>query len=64
MFDIIQNTKDCEGYAQNKIFGIVNQEAWFSNNLKLKGVVFEKFSILYLWRLLYYILLSFIHVSS
>ena len=43
MFGIIQNTKDHEGYAQNKIFGIVIQEAWFSNNLKSKGVVFEKY---------------------
>ena len=43
MFGIIQNTKDCEGYAQNKIFGIVIQEALFSNNLKSKGVVFEKY---------------------
>ena len=38
-----QNTKDREGYAQNKIFGIVIQEAWFSNSSKSKGIVFEKY---------------------
>jgi hypothetical protein len=38
-----QNTKDREGYAQNKIFGILIQEAWFSNSSKSKGIVFEKY---------------------
>ena len=38
-----QNTKDHEGYAQNKIFGILIQEAWFSSGLKSKGIVFEKY---------------------
>jgi hypothetical protein len=38
-----QNTKDREGYAQNKIFGIVIQEAWFSSSSKSKGVIFEKY---------------------
>jgi hypothetical protein len=38
-----QNTKDCEGYAQNKIFGILIQAAWFRNSLKSKAIVFEKY---------------------
>ena len=37
------NTKDQEGYAQNKIFGILIQEAWFGNSSKSKGIVFEKY---------------------
>ncbi|KAF8219802.1 hypothetical protein L208DRAFT_1337754 [Tricholoma matsutake] len=38
-----KNTKDREGYAQNKIFGILIQDAWFSSGSKLKGIVFEKY---------------------
>ena len=38
-----QNTKDREGYAQNKIFGILIMQAWFSNSSKSKGIVFEKY---------------------
>lgn len=38
-----KNTKDREGYAQNKIFGILIQDAWFSSGSKSKGIVFEKY---------------------
>ena len=38
-----QNTKDCEGYAQNKIFGILIQDTWFSSGSKSRGIVFEKY---------------------
>ncbi|KAF8234205.1 hypothetical protein L208DRAFT_1054535, partial [Tricholoma matsutake] len=38
-----KNTKDHEGYAQNKIFSILIQEAWFSSGLKSKRIVFEKY---------------------
>ncbi|KAF8239563.1 hypothetical protein L208DRAFT_1468787, partial [Tricholoma matsutake] len=38
-----QNTKDCEGYAQNKIFSILIQDVWFSSSSKSKGIVFERY---------------------
>ena len=38
-----QNTKDREGYAQNKIFSILIQDTWFSSSSKSKGIVFEKY---------------------
>jgi len=38
-----KNVDDREGYAQNRIFSILIQEAWFSNGLKSKGIVFEKY---------------------
>jgi len=38
-----KDTKDRVGYAQNKIFGILIQEAWFSSGSKSKGIVFEKY---------------------
>ncbi|KAF8236070.1 hypothetical protein L208DRAFT_1204063, partial [Tricholoma matsutake] len=38
-----KNTKDHEGYAQNKTFGIPIQEVWFGSGLKSKEIVFEKY---------------------
>jgi Domain of unknown function (DUF6532) len=42
-FVSFQNTQDHEGYAQNKIFSILIQDAWFSSGSKSEGIVFEKY---------------------
>ena len=40
---LFQNTKDCKGYAQKKIFSILIQNVWFSSSSRSKGIVFEKY---------------------